>query len=203
MKLAKLALLATTLAVTPLAANAQDAGTTVYSQIDESTVGTIESNDGTTAVLDTGAYKAPLPLSYLAEREGKWTINATKDQIDGMMAQQAAQAAAQLDTALTVGSSVVSADAQPAGTVLAMDSTEDQILVKRGTGLVSLKKEHFAVDGAGNLTALYTLEQLATFTTEVPEGAEVRTASGELVDFAGTGMATSASATTATTGASE
>ena len=203
MKLAKLALLATTLAVPPLAANAQDAGTTVYSQIDESTVGTIESNDGTTAVLDTGAYKAPLPLSYLAEREGKWTINATKDQIDGMMAQQAAQAAAQLDTALTVGSSVVSADAQPAGTVLAMDSTEDQILVKRGTGLVSLKKEHFAVDGAGNLTALYTLEQLATFTTEVPEGAEVRTASGELVDFAGTGMATSASATTATTGASE
>ena len=82
MKLSKLAVLATTIAALPIAANAQDAGTTIYSQVDDSTVGTIASNDGATAVLDTGSYKAPLPVATYAQREGKWTINATKAQID-------------------------------------------------------------------------------------------------------------------------
>lgn len=201
MKLAKLALLAATLTVTPFAANAQEAGVTVYGN-DDQPAGTIESNDGTNAVLDTGSYKVPLGLATFAERDGKWTINATKGQIDGMMAQQAAAAAAKLDAALSVGNAVSSADGQDAGSVLAIDSSADQILVKRGTGLVSLKKEHFAVDAEGKLTALYTLDQLGTFTTEVPEGAEVRTASGELVDFAGTGTTASTGAAV-TTGASE
>jgi len=188
MKFAKLALLATTLAVTPFAANAQDAGVTVYGN-DGAPAGTIESNDGTTVILDTGSYKVPLGPATFAQREGKWTINATKAQIDGMMAQQAAAAAAKIDAALTVGAAVNSADAQPAGNVIAIDTVADQILVKKDNGLVSLKKEHFAIDGAGNLTALYTLEQLGTFTTQVPEGAEVRTASGDLVDFHGTATA--------------
>ncbi|MDJ0976959.1 MAG: hypothetical protein QNI87_00315 [Erythrobacter sp.] len=200
MKLAKLALVATTF-FAPFAANAQDAGTTVYSQIDDSTVGTIESNDGATAILDTGAYKAPLPVGTYAQREGKWTINATKEQIDGMMAAQAAEAEKKLNAALVVGAKTTSADAQYAGTVLAIDGAADQILLKHGEGLVSLKREHFALDGSGQLMALFTEEQLDEFTTEVPEGAEVRTASGDLVDFAG--GATSASAASATTGAAE
>lgn len=204
MKLAKRALLATTLVAVPFAANAQDAGTTIYSQVDDSTVGTIESNDGTTAILDTGAYKAPLPVGTYAMREGKWTVNATKAQIDGMMAAAEAEAQKKLAAAMAIGATVNSADAQYAGTVLAIDAAADQVLLKHGEGLVSLKPEHFALDGAGNLTALYTLEQLDTFTTVVPEGAEVRTASGELVDFAGSGAAKSAGApSTCTTGASE
>lgn len=178
MKFAKLVLLATTLSVTPFAANAQDAGTTVYSQIDDSTVGTIESNDGTTAILDTGAYKAPLPVGTYAMREGKWTINATKEQIDGMMAQQVAAAEAKLAAVLVDGTAVVSADKMPVGTVLAMDPEKDQYLVENDTGIITLKREHFAVDADGALTALFTSAQLAGFTVEVPEGAVVETPEG-------------------------
>ncbi|MEM1196279.1 MAG: hypothetical protein AAGH57_09270 [Pseudomonadota bacterium] len=199
MKLAKPVLFATALCAIPFAANAQDAGVTVYSQVDDSTVGTIASNDGATAVLDTGDYKAPLPVATYAMREGKWTINATKAQVDGMMAAAEAEAAKKLDAALIVGAKTTSADAQYAGTVLAIDTAADQVLLKHGAGLVSLKREHFAVDGAGKLLALFTTEQLDSFTTEIPEGAEVRTASGELVDFAGA----STSAPTSTTGAAE
>lgn len=187
MKLSKLALMATTIAIAPFAAHAQDAGTTVYSQVDESTVGTIESNDGTTALLDTGSYKAPLPVSYLAEREGKWTINATKEQIDGMMAAAEAEAEQKLAAALVDGASVLSADNMGAGTIIAIDDAADQVIVENDSGIVSLKREHFAVNADGALTALFTTEQLAGFTTEVPEGAEIRTASGTLIRAANGG----------------
>ncbi|MEO0589129.1 MAG: hypothetical protein AAFY81_05940 [Pseudomonadota bacterium] len=179
MKLAKIALLATALAVTPFAANAQDAGVTVYGN-DDQPAGTIESNDGTNAVLDTGSFKVPLPLATYAEREGKWTINATKAQIDGMMADQAAQAAAKLDAALVDGAAVISADSMPVGTVLAMDPDMDQYVVENETGIFMLKREHFAVDQAGALTALFTSAQLASFTAEVPEGAVVETPEGKM-----------------------
>ena len=210
MKFAKLALLATTLAAAPYAAIAQDAGTTVYSQVDDSAGGTVESNDGTTVLVDTGSYKAPLPAAAVVEREGKWTVNATKAQIDGMMASAAAEAEKKLDAALVAGAAVMTADMQPAGVILAIDDSVDQIIVEREGGIVSLKREHFAVSAEGNLTALYTMEQIASFTTEVPEGAEIRTASGTLVRNAdGTTptaeetAATASAGATATTGASE
>lgn len=180
MKLAKLALLATTLALTPFAANAQDAGTTVFSQVDESTVGTIESNDGATAILDTGSYKAPLPVGTYAMRDGKWTINATKAQIDGMMAAAEAEAAKKLTAALVDGASVVSADTMPVGTVLAMDPETDQYLIENDTGIITLKREHFAVNASGALTALFTNEQLTSFMVEVPEGTVVETPEGKM-----------------------
>lgn len=180
MKLSKLAVLATAIAALPVAANAQDAGTTIYSQVDDSTVGTIASNDGATAILDTGSYKAPLPIATYAMREGKWTINATKAQIDGMMAAAAAEAEKKLAAALVDGAAVVSADATPVGTVLAMDPGKDQYIVENGTGVITLKREHFAVGAAGELTALFTGAQLAGFTVEVPEGAVVETPEGKM-----------------------
>ena len=69
------------------AAQAQDVGATVYGN-DDAPIGTVTANDGTTVTVNTGKHAAPLPANLLAEREGKWTVNATKGQIDGMMAQQ-------------------------------------------------------------------------------------------------------------------
>ncbi|MEO0464577.1 MAG: hypothetical protein AAF127_15720 [Pseudomonadota bacterium] len=198
MKLAKTALFAAALTALPTAAFAQDAGSTVFGN-DDAPVGTVESNANGIVTVDTGTYKAPLPANLLAEREGKWTVNATKAQIDGMMAAQKAEADKKLAAALVTGAKANSADNQYAGTVLAIDDAADQVLLKHGAGLVSLKREHFAVDAAGQLMALFTVEQLDTFTTEVPEGAEVRTASGELVDFAGTGATATATAATTST----
>ncbi|MEE4155072.1 MAG: hypothetical protein V2I27_13005 [Erythrobacter sp.] len=178
MKFGKMALSAAALALTPFAAYAQDAGTTIYSQVDDTAVGTVEANDGATVLVDTGSYKAPLPSNAVVEREGKWTVNATKAQIDSMMAQMEAEANAKLDAALVDGAAVMSADSVPVGTILAMDEAGQQIIVANETGVISLKREHFAVNETGMLTALYTGTQLAEFTTEVPEGAIVETAEG-------------------------
>lgn len=180
MKFAKLAVLATAIAATPIAANAQDVGTTIYSQVDDSVVGTIESNDGTTVVIDTGDYKAPLPGNYLAERPvGEagatgWTINATKAMIDAMMQAQVDEANAKRDEALVVGASVVTAQGLPAGTVYTIDE-EDTVILERDTGIITLKREHFAVNDQGALMALFTIDQINANTVEVPEGAEILT----------------------------
>ena len=185
MKFAKLALLATTLAAAPYAASAQDAGTTIYGN-DDQPIGTVASNDGTTVVVDTGSYKAPLPANLIGQREIGYSVNATKAQIDGMMAAQVAEAEKKLNAAIVVDAAVVSADSQPAGTIIAIDDSADQIIVENESGIISLTREAFALGTSGELTALYTGEQLASFTTEVPEGAEIRTASGQLVRAAAT-----------------
>ena len=63
MKLTKLAILAAALAATPFAAHAQDVGATVYGN-DGKPIGTVDSNDGTNAVIAVGEFKAPLPPDF-------------------------------------------------------------------------------------------------------------------------------------------
>ncbi len=161
MKFVKLAVLATAIAATPIAANAQDAGTTVYGN-DDAPIGTVESNADGIVTVDTGTHKAPLPANLLAEREIGWTVNATKAQIDGMMAAQVTEANAKRDAALVVGAAVNSADGSAAGSLTEVDLAGDAIVLESANGPVALKKEHFAVDASGALVALFTVEQLAT-----------------------------------------
>ena len=175
MKFASLALLTTAFAAAPFAASAQDVGTTIYGN-DDAAIGTVETNDGTTVTVDTGTYKAPLPAGQLAEREGRWTVNATKAQIDGMMEQQLAAASQQRDAALVEGAAVMSADGQNAGLIHTVDTSRDVVILKRDDGIVTLKREHFAVDPNGALMALFPISELAANTTEVPEGAEISVA---------------------------
>ena len=170
MKIAKLAVLATAIAATPIAANAQDVGATVFGN-DDAPIGTVESNADGIVTVDTGSHKAPLPVDLLAEREGKWTVNATKEQIDGMMQAQVDEAIAKRDAALVVGAAVVTAQGLPAGTVYTVDE-EDTVIVQRETGIVTLKREHFAVNDQGALMALFTIDQISANTVAVPEGAE-------------------------------
>lgn len=179
MKFAKLAILATGLAVTPIAANAQDVGATVYGN-DDMAIGTVEANEGGVVTVNTGKHAAPLPANLLAEREGKWTVNATKAQIDGMMDQQVAAAEAKLAEALVDGALVTSADTMPVGTILAIGADVDQYLISTGTGVITLKREHFSVDEGGTLIALFSGEQLEGFTVAVPEGAVVETPMGKM-----------------------
>lgn len=161
MKSAKLAILAAAMTVTPIAASAQDAGTTVYGN-DDAPIGTVESNADGIVTVDTGTHKAPLPANLLAEREIGWSVNATKAQIDGMMAAQKAESEAKRDAALTVGAPVMTAKGNPAGTLTEVDLEVDAIVLESTNGPVALKKEHFAVDASGSLIALFTVEQLAT-----------------------------------------
>ncbi|BDI60562.1 hypothetical protein [Qipengyuania nanhaisediminis] len=172
MKFAKLAVLATAMAVTPIAANAQDVGTTVFGN-DDAPIGTVTANEGGVVTVDTGKHEAPLPANLLAEREGKWTVNATQAQINGMMDQQVAQANAARDAALVEGAVVTSADGVASGTIYTVDA-EGTVIVKNDEGIVTLTRDAFAAHD-GMLMALYSAEQLAANTVAVPEGAEILT----------------------------
>jgi len=153
MKLAKLAFLATAMAATPIAANAQDVGDTVYGN-DGNPIGTVTAADDTTVTVDTGTYKAPLPSGAIAERKINeagdmgFRVEATKAQIDGMMAQQVAaqkaaeekrkaelakaeaEAKARLAEMLVVGAPIVTADEMPLGMVETIEQEGEIIVVK-------------------------------------------------------------------------
>lgn len=172
-KIAKLTILAAAMAAAPIAANAQDVGTAVMGN-DDAPIGTVTANEGGIVTVDTGKHSAPLPANLLAEREGEWTVNATQAQINGMMDAQVAAANEARDTALVEGAAVVSADGAAAGTVFTVDNA-DAVIVQSDAGIITLTRESFAVNAEGALMALYSAEQLAANTVQVPAGAEILT----------------------------
>jgi len=165
MKFAKLAILAAALAATPIAAQASaiEAGATVYGP-EGNEVGKIASVTDGVATLDTGKHQVPLGLDSFGQGATGPTITVTKAQLNAMMDEQLAAAAARRDAALVEGAALVSADAQPAGMIKSIDTDADIVVVERETGLVSLKREHFAVDANGALMALFTLAQIDSAT---------------------------------------
>jgi len=172
MKFAKLALFATAMTIAPVAAHAQDVGATVIGN-DDAPIGTVTSNEGGVVTVDTGKHSAPLPANLLAERDGQWTVNATQAQIDGMMDAQVAQAqaaadaqaaaeaeaAAKLAAALVVGNAVITADAQPFGSITELD--EANVVVSNDeVGLVTLPRGFFALDAEDQLVARANLADI-------------------------------------------
>lgn len=173
MKFGKYLLAATALAAAPAVVHAQDVGATITGN-DDAAVGTVVSNDGTVVVVDTGTHEAPLPAEAIGGSEGAWTVNATKAQIDSMMAEQLAaqeaqqaeaqaqaeaEAAAALAAALVVGAPVVTADAQSLGTVDEI-AGENVIVKSEDDQLVTLTTEMLAVDENGSLMALANLADI-------------------------------------------
>lgn len=133
------------------AALAQDAGVTVMGN-DEAAVGTVVSNDGSNVVIDTGKHQVPLAADSFVENEGVWSVNITKGELDAMMDQALAEAAAKRDAALVEGAQVVTADAQVLGAVDTIDGTN--VVVKGDNDfVVTLPKDMFAVDANGALMA--------------------------------------------------
>ena len=155
------------------AAFAQDvaAGATVYGP-EGNVVGTIETVTDGVVTLDTGKHKAPLPANAFGKSDKGPTITVTKAQIDAMIDEQLAAAAAQRDAALAQGAAVATADGQALGVVKSVEG--DDIVVERAAGPVALKREHFAVDQSGALMALFTTAQIeAAVAGAAAGGAEV------------------------------
>ena len=164
-------------ATTPApAANAQvTVGATVYGP-QGGTVGTIEQIGNGVAVVNTGAHKAPLPLTAFGQGETGPTITVTKVQLDGMVAEQMAKMVAARDAALNVGANVMTADGQELGSVQTIEG--DNVVIDRAAGPITLTREQMAVGQQGGLIALFTAAQIAeaTGTSATPAAAETETA---------------------------
>ncbi len=156
-KLASVIVAATSLASAAHAAEAVTVGATVYGP-EGNAVGTVESVADGVVTLDTGKHRAPLPANAFGSSEQGPTITVTKAQLDTMLDEQVAAANARRDAALIASAAVIAADNQPLGTIDSVDG--DTIVVMRGSGKVSLLREHFAVDSNGRLMALFTTQQL-------------------------------------------
>lgn len=167
MKLAKLALAAALVAATPALANEQVvAGATVYGP-QGNAVGTIVSVDNGQAVLDTGKHKIPLGVDMYGKGAQGPVITVTKDQLDGMVDAQLAEAAAKRDAALTVGASAMAADHAPLGTVLEIDG--DNVVIARGgdeADKVTLLREHFDATDHGLMARLTNAQIDAAMTAQ-------------------------------------
>jgi hypothetical protein len=185
MKLAKLAFLATAMAATPIAANAQDVGDTVYGN-DGEPIGTVTATDANVVTVDTGTYKAPLPRGAVAERpigetgETGFRVEATKAQVDSMMAAQLAEqkaaeearkaelakaeaeAKARLAEMLVIGAPIVTADEQPLGLVETIEQEGAIIVVKvpENEELISLPRTLMWVDEEGVIMARANYEDI-------------------------------------------
>jgi sporulation protein YlmC with PRC-barrel domain len=161
MKSVKIALLASVLAATPAVVFAQEVGATIYGS-DGSPVGTVAEVTGEVVVIDTGTHKAPVPVAQLYDGDAGKSVNATKAQVDTMMAEQVAAANAKRDAALVQGAAVVSVGGEPVGTLATVDLAADKITLEGEQGALMLKKEHFAMSPEGKLTVLYSADQLAS-----------------------------------------
>lgn len=157
----KLALLVSALLAAPAPVFAQAIGTTIYGR-DGHAVGTVSAINDQVLVIDTGTHKAPVPVSLVFESAKGKSVNATRDQIDRMMAERRAQAIAARDAALVEGAGVVSAGGRAAGRLAQVNLAADTILLETAEGLVRLKKEHFAINPQGALAVLYSRDQIAS-----------------------------------------
>lgn len=147
--------LALTLAGNP--AQAQQAGETVIGN-DGNPVGVVLSNDGSTVMIDTGSHQVPLGLDSFGTSERGPTLNTTQAELDATMAEMLAQQAAALEAALVVGAAVVTADAQPLGTIETIEG--DAVVLARDAGPVALPKELFAVNAEGGVMVLANMSDI-------------------------------------------
>lgn len=120
-------------------------------------VGRIESISGDTVILDTGASKATLPKSAFGTSAKGPSVNATKAQIDTMVAAANAKATAALDAALVPGAEIRGKAGAVVGTV--KELTADGVVIDRQAGPVTLTKKAFTL-AQGTLTIAMTAAEL-------------------------------------------
>lgn len=161
MKFVKPAILALSLAAAPALANeAVVTGATVTGP-QGNPVGTIVQVEAGQTVLDTGKHKVPLAVEMYGLGEAGPTITVTQADLNAMVDQQLAQAAAARDAALVEGAAVMTADHQPLGPVVEVVG-ENVVIAKGGvdTDRVTLPREYITFSDHGLMAAL-TMAQIA------------------------------------------
>ena len=143
-------------------------GATIYGPQGE-VVGTVESVAGGIVTVGTGKHKAPLPADVFGTGDNGPTITVTQAQINAMLDEQIAAAAAQRDAALAAGAMVHTAGDLMLGSVKSVDG--ENVIVEIESGPVAMLRKHFAISANGTLIALFTMDQIeAAAETGTPAG---------------------------------
>lgn len=97
-------------------------GATVY-DTSGGVVGTVESTDGTNAVVNTGTVKAAIPLTSLGQGAQGPVLAMTKAQLEAAAGQQQAQASADFKSKLVPGATVYGTGGTQLGTIKSVDAS--------------------------------------------------------------------------------
>lgn len=97
-------------------------GATVY-DTSGGVVGTVESTDGTNAVVNTGTVKAAIPLTSLGKGAQGPVLAMTKAQLEAAAGQQQAQATADFKSKLVPGATVYGTGGAQLGTIKSVNAS--------------------------------------------------------------------------------
>ena len=126
---------------------------------DGNPIGTVAQVTPQAVVVDTGTHQIPLPRDAFAQGDAGLTLNITKTELDSSYAEQMVALAAQVNEKLVSGATVVTADAQPLGTVDTVEG-DNVVLTLEGDEKLTLGKDVFAVDNNGALMVRATKAQI-------------------------------------------
>ncbi|WP_375250649.1 hypothetical protein [Sphingomonas sp.] len=149
-------------------------GATVY-DTSGATVGTVESTDGTNAVVNTGTVKAAIPLTSLGKGTNGPVLAMTKAQLEAAASQQQAQAAASFKSQLVPGAAVFGAAGTQIGTIKTVDASG--VTVTTTAGDAKLPTAGFGPGPKGVTLGMTEAQLKAAMGTASPAGAASTTSS--------------------------
>ncbi|MBW6525911.1 hypothetical protein KZ813_03585 [Sphingomonas sp. RHCKR7] len=166
-------------------------GATVY-DTSGGVVGTVESTDGTNAVVNTGTVKAAIPLTSLGKGAQGPVLAMTKAQLEAAAGQQQAQASADFKAKLVPGATVYGTGGTQLGTIKSVDASG--VTLTTTDGPVVLPTNGFGPGPQGIVLGMTAAQLKAAMTAA--GGGSAGGSSATTTD-SGSADATTSSATTA------
>ncbi|WP_022686494.1 hypothetical protein [Sphingomonas phyllosphaerae] len=166
-------------------------GATVY-DTSGGVVGTVESTDGTNAVVNTGTVKAAIPLTSLGKGAQGPVLAMTKAQLEAAAGQQQAQASAEFKSKLVPGATVYGTGGTQLGTIKSVDATGVTLTTADGDAVLPVTG--FGPGPQGILLGMTADQLKAAMTAAAPAAGATAGA-----DAAATDQAATTTETTTTT----
>ncbi|MEG8039272.1 hypothetical protein QP166_07925 [Sphingomonas sp. LR60] len=179
----------------PAAGAAVTTGATVY-DTSGGVVGTVESTDGTNAVVNTGAVKAAIPLTSLGAGAQGPVLAMTKAQLEAAAGQQQAQASADFKAKLTPGATVYGTGGAQLGTIKSVDASGVTLTTADGDAVLPVTG--FGPGPQGILLGMTAAQLKAAMAGAAPSGGATA-AAGATADATTATADTATAETTATT----
>ncbi|VXD02749.1 hypothetical protein [Sphingomonas sp. 8AM] len=178
----------------PAAGAAVTTGATVY-DTSGGVVGTVESTDGTNAVVNTGTVKAAIPLTSLGAGAQGPVLAMTKAQLEAAAGQQQAQASAEFKSKLVPGATVYGTGGSQLGTIKSVDASGVTLTTTEGDAVLPVTG--FGPGPQGILLGMTAAQLKAAMSAAAPTAGASATA-GATADATAATTDTAAAPTTET-----